>query len=316
MNTHKVLSLAKYLLAIPNYEFAWTVFRNRIPLEDMSYRLTDRSLHFKNYNVRISKKQHHFFLEGLNFVKQLVEQFGAQFDSVKTGDLFIDIGGLRYAVQTWEDLHILNEIFVEGSYNLSLDEEVVVIDIGMNVAMTSLFLAKQTNTVAVYGYEPFEMTFKQAQENLKLNPIVARKIKPFNFGLGKSEETLTVDYLPHMKASMGMNGIPPHMVDDSSRTKIRQASIQIKKVTRVLRDVLKKHPRKSFVAKIDCEGAEYEIIEAMYQENLLRNFKGLMIEWHLKGPLPIIQILKDSGFAVLSTRPRDKFTGFVHAFRS
>ncbi|MDR2839810.1 MAG: hypothetical protein LBV75_00880, partial [Paludibacter sp.] len=67
------------------------------------------------------------------------------------------------------------------------DQKYVVFDIGLNIAVTSLYLSQQKNIVKIYGFEPFKETFLQAEQNLLLNPELATKIQIFNFGLSDAD---------------------------------------------------------------------------------------------------------------------------------
>ncbi len=124
--------------------------------------------------------------------------------------LYADVKGLRFHLETKEELYILNEVFVKGDYAFENNEEFVFIDIGMNVAITSLYFSAKPNCKKIYSFEPFEDTYKQALYNISLNEQ-GKKITAFNYGLGSSERTLEVDYLPEQKGSMGIGGVPGHV---------------------------------------------------------------------------------------------------------
>jgi hypothetical protein len=52
------------------------------------------------------------------------------------------------------------------------------------------------------------------------------------------------------------------------------------------------------VAKIDCEGAEYQIIDALAEAGLLEKVDAFLIEWHGRGDAPIREKLLAAGHAV------------------
>jgi hypothetical protein len=70
------------------------------------------------------------------------------------------------------------------------------------------------------------------------------------------------------------------------------------------------------MAKIDCEGSEYEILDALDQANLLNKFKIVIMEWHEKGPEKLETYLRKNNFTIFSRRPKSKAIGMIYAVRS
>ena len=52
------------------------------------------------------------------------------------------------------------------------------------------------------------------------------------------------------------------------------------------------------VAKVDCEGAEYQIIDVLDRRGLLSKIDAFLIEWHEKGPEEIQDKLVAAGHGV------------------
>jgi hypothetical protein len=69
------------------------------------------------------------------------------------------------------------------------------------------------------------------------------------------------------------------------------------------------------IAKIDCEGAEYEILDALKEADLLSYFDVFMIEWHLLGASDLIHTLSENGFVIFSPQPTQTKVGMVYAFK-
>lgn len=81
-----------------------------------------------------------------------------------------DINGIKIMQRYHTDFLFVSEIFVDNTYYLDLAyDDYVVIDIGMNIGIASLFFAAKKEVVKVYGFEPFEDTYNQAIENFKRN---------------------------------------------------------------------------------------------------------------------------------------------------
>jgi hypothetical protein len=71
------------------------------------------------------------------------------------------------------------------------------------------------------------------------------------------------------------------------------------------------------VAKIDCEGAEYEIIDSLYHSGKLNAIEAIMMEWHRDGPDHLLRVLTNAGFTVLSCSTSDVARqGMIYALRS
>jgi FkbM family methyltransferase len=272
---------------------------------------TDR-LWNADFNLHLHPQKHAFFPKSLHYAKALRNDAGAKFSLTPDDDLLVQIGVLTLHVQSEEDLYILLEIHIEGSYNLHSLRPAIVLDIGMNVGFASLAFAAIPNVRHVVSFEPFPSTFQQALANFRLNPTLQSKITPLNVGLGAASRTLSLEYCDAWRGSMGFDGVPDFL---RVGNQIRNETVQIRSIQEILsRPDLQPPPDTDLIAKIDCEGAEYEIIDALSSAGALPRFKSIMIEWHRKGPASLIQQLQAAGFAVLSQSPRGR-NGMLYAFR-
>ncbi|MFM7768737.1 MAG: FkbM family methyltransferase, partial [Bacteroidota bacterium] len=227
------------------------------------------------------------------------------------GNMVVKVAGLNFNVTAWEELYILNEVFVDGVYNYVSSKEYVLIDIGMNVATTSLFFASKSNCLNVFAFEPFDHTIKHAANNLQLNPLYSDKIRISNVALGFPARTIEVEYAPKYKGSVGIKGTGSHIKDKgllvSSKMVVEDVADHF---TRILNSI-----SVAAVVKIDCEGAEYAILGRLHDSGILSDdkIKCLMIEWHYDGPGPLESILNRHGFQVISLNPNDKTIGMLYA---
>src|SRR5690606_10345393 len=122
--------------------------------------------------------------------------------------LVAHMSGLNLEVTIAEDVYILWEIYCNGSYNYqsSAAKPCVVIDIGMNVGFASLFYSLNKSVSKIYSFEPFLPTYKQALRNIERNKSLSGKIVTHQFGLGRNEENLVVNYAPHQRGRVGIYG--------------------------------------------------------------------------------------------------------------
>ncbi len=230
----------------------------------------------------------------------------------KEGCVAICIAPFVFEINTWEEIFILHEIFVNGIYNLQLREEFLLIDIGMNVGFSSIYFSRLNECKRIIAFEPFAETVIAAQKNMALNPASINKINIHNFGVGYPARTIDVDYSFQYKGSVGINGVAAYAQNTSAPVK---ATLCIADVAIVLEPYLTEATGKK-VIKIDCEGAEYEIVERLAQTGLLQQFDVLMIEWHIKGPAALKSILSKAGFTQLSFNEYSSTIGMLYAFKN
>jgi len=94
------------------------------------------------------------------------------------------------------------EIFAKEVYKfdekLLTKKKYTVLDIGANRGYATLYFAQKPWCEHVYGFELMPETYEYALKSIELNKELKNKIKLFNIGLGKSNETITGYYLPHI----------------------------------------------------------------------------------------------------------------------
>jgi FkbM family methyltransferase len=254
-----------------------------------------------------------FVLFALDSVQLLQTEIRSVFVRDSAGRLRCRIGAHEYYVSTEEELRILVEIHVLGTYNFLLDGPYVVCDIGMNVGFASLYFAARPGTL-VYGFEPLRDTYEAALRNFDLNPGLSASITSANVGLAATSRTETVLFSHERKGVAGNQHTTSFYQERGEKFEPRRVALRA--VTEVLDDILRQHPDRALVLKIDCEGAEYEIIEALHRHGSLRRASVMMIEWHARGPDPLATHLREAGFTMFSFTPYDRRAGMLYASRS
>ncbi|MHC4757448.1 MAG: FkbM family methyltransferase [Planctomycetota bacterium] len=211
-----------------------------------------------------------------------------------------------------EAMGITKEVFLEKDYALKFDKKSVLIDIGLNRGIASLFFAKYANIKNIYAFEPFTPTFELAKNNLDLNPELSKKIKPFNFGLGKSEKILELPYIGKATGSMSTT----HDVCKDEKN-IKTETVVIKDAAKEVSSILNENKTQYVIVKCDCEGAEFEIFERLDEANLIRGIDIVLIEYHFHVPGRLVSILTKNGFAVRTeTLSKKMNTGYIYAVRT
>ncbi len=225
----------------------------------------------------------------------------------------IEVDGLRFNIYTPQSLRILSEVLLHRIYELSVPDKPVVIDIGMNVGVSSLFFAKSLKC-PVYSYEPFEDTCKKAIANIKLNPNYAHKISAFQLGVGSNNRKEEFIFCPEASGDCGIVPIP------ESYRQGRQSymtKVEIRSAAEVVNFVLKKERSRNIVLKVDCEGMEYEIIECLAEAGLLSKIRAIVLEWHRRGdlgdPANLYSTLASNGFVLFGNPHKKSEVGMLYA---
>jgi len=203
----------------------------------------------------------------------------------------IRIHRLRNKIKYWfrtrtSDFGIINEIHVVKEYHKLLryiKPNSKVIDIGAQIGVFSIFASKLAKNVEVYSYEPLKENFIMLNKNIQLNKV-ASNVKAFNFGLsGKGgEREITI-----CEENTGGHGF---YAEGDRKVKIK---------TITLKDVFDKNNLEFCdYLKIDCEGAEYEILYNTPQK-YLEKIKSISMEYHKNDDIQKLkQFLEKVGFKV------------------
>lgn len=259
----------------------------------------------------VSNDRHPLLIASAPYLFEIKKQFPElTLQSHKEGVL-ARFNGLQLYLESSEEFFIVKEVFIEKDYNLLSNTPLVVFDIGMNIGISSLFFGLQNKVQKIYSFEPVLTTYNQALYNLELNKNYSAKIKAFNFGLGGATRTEKVLYNPQAKGNCGIRRELSLVVDQKEASEI---DINIKNVQDVLPDLFAQHPKEKKVLKIDCEGAEYEILQKLNDSNLLVDIDILLIEWHDKGAALLEELLVANNFSVIS-RHLTSITGMIYAFK-
>jgi FkbM family methyltransferase len=255
----------------------------------------------QNFNLLILAK---------NYVLNLDNKFeNLRIENHKEGFLvsFLDVS---IYVESLEEFHILNEVFVNNDYNFITNEKSILIDIGANIGITSLFFSMCNYIDKIYAFEPVKDTFEQAKYNFNLNDEICKVERIKNIGLGENDRKETFLFDKNTKGNTGVRGeLSPSY---SNNPNALERSVQICNASLEIEKILSKTKDKNVIVKMDCEGAEYEIIENLYESNIINQIDVILLEWHDKGSESIEAILTKVGFDIFSLS-LGPITGVIYA---
>ena len=203
---------------------------------------------------------------------------------------------------------IVEEIFKNEEYNFDIGQEAVVIDLGMNIGLASLYFASRDDVAAVYGFEPFKPTYEQALFNFRINTAMMKKIHPFNCGLGETDKELSVQYYPRSPGQMSV----VKTLDETHpnrKHKSHSERVFIKDAAAELKSVLDRHAGAAIVLKCDTEGAEKEIFERLDAAGLLKAIDVILLEYHFSYDQYLVDILRRNAFVCFKQKSADLDSG-------
>jgi FkbM family methyltransferase len=180
---------------------------------------------------------------------------------------------------------IYKEIIVDNVYNLTTEQvkNKFVIDIGANIGTYSL-LAAELGAKQVYSVEPVSATFDQLYKNINIGKY--KNIIPLKYAVSDvSNEFVNIAI----------------MSDNGHNTIYKSENSKQEKVSTITLTELLDKCNDSVVLKIDCEGAEYDIIMNSTAE-IMSKVDRIMLEVHgdmhptYKGHQVLNDKLKSFGF--------------------
>jgi len=223
----------------------------------------------------------------------------------------IEIGGIKFL--PFENLAGFMEIFSRKDYEFGGISNAVLVDVGANLADSTLYCAARENIDKVYAYEPFPATYKIAEANIELNQILASKIELFNYGWSDKNDIIEVAVCDDINCS-AVNTIKPGFAEVTPRFRSKSVHVELKKSSEVLGQIIEKHPDQPIILKMDVEGAEYECFADIVNADLLDKISVILMEWHIEGHECITEILEANNF-IWFNENLSVNTGLLRAYR-
>lgn len=167
-------------------------------------------------------------------------------------------------------IQLIIEIFSDNykilAGKLEFEQDDIVLDIGANEGMFSIFMAKLFPQVKVYAFEPVPRTYYQLIDNIKLNKC--DNITPFNLGAGKKGQTTEL-LIVSKEYSGGSSAVCDF--DPENHEQVVVDLVSLDEVFTML-----KIPQCRLL-KVDIEGSEYEVF---YSSSVLPRVDYLVMESH------------------------------------
>ena len=200
------------------------------------------------------------------------------------------------------DLMALTNVWIRNEYeieNFSIKDDDVIIDVGAHIGLFSLLVSQKSRNGKIFSFEPIKENFSLFNSNLELNHI--KNIFPFNMAVSKNAD-----------------GVELFLSDDDSAHSIFSKKVNSISIESISLQKIFDENKIDFckLLKLDCEGAEYQIIDSLSPEYMDR-IQNMAIEYHFADSRPelvekLITKIKNSGFNI-KTRPHYDDMGFLIA---
>jgi len=200
------------------------------------------------------------------------------------------------------DLMAFTHVWMIQEYsddNFSINNDDVIIDVGAHIGLFALFASQFCKNGKIFCYEPIKENYKILIENIEMNQI--QNIFPNNLAVTKETS----------KVKIFLND------DQSGHSMFTQNKNFVEVDSKSLSDIFIDNGIKECdFLKLDCEGAEYEIVESL-SADLFTKINKTVIEYHMVDTKPelleqLINKLKQFSFSV-HTRSLFADIGFLFA---
>ena len=204
------------------------------------------------------------------------------------------------------DLMALTNVWIIKEYEnekIIIKNNDIIIDVGAHIGLFSLFISQFCKNGKIFSYEPVSENFDLLKSNIDLNEC--KNIFPFRLGISEKSSKIKIflndDQSGHSIVSNNVHH--PSVVIDSILLKEIFDNNEISTCN---------------LLKLDCEGAEYGIINSLPNE-YFDKIEKIIIEYHFADSQPelshnLIQKIREMGFKI-SLKPHFNDMGFLIAIK-
>jgi FkbM family methyltransferase len=217
--------------------------------------------------------------------------------------------GPAFRVRAAMDVWSIKETFLDRFYErcgFVIHPGWTVIDVGAGLGDFTLFAARVEDT-RVLAFEPFPESFALLKENVALNQT--DNVDVFSEAVGSAEGTLLLDLAGGEPLQIQSRNAPVTQPDSQIAVRARSLSEAVLQTGHGTCDLL----------KLDCEGAEYDILMKSSPE-VLSKIQRIVMEYHdgvtFQSHDDLIVFLHSRGYKVdVFDNPVHKELGYLRAER-
>ncbi|KAF6246720.1 methyltransferase FkbM [Nitrosopumilus sp. b3] len=175
--------------------------------------------------------------------------------------------GIKIKIRTKStDLQALVNVFVIEEYQFpgfEIKENDIIIDIGGHIGLFALYATKNCKKGKIFCYEPVKKNYHLLKDNIEMNNI--SNVNHFNLAVSNDQKEIKI-FLSEDDAG--------HSIIQSEKKFEIVNSTTLKKIMDV------NNIEKCNFLKMDCEGAEFKILESLPDEYFIK-IKKIVMEYHL-----------------------------------
>lgn len=171
-------------------------------------------------------------------------------------------------------LGAITEIVTRNEYLLNYfsgQKNKIFIDIGANIGIATIIMAKLNPESIIYSFEPSNNAYNMLLKNIEINNLT--NVRPFNLAVSnKLTKTLTLSIFDTMS---GANSTYSNVKTFSDFYRV-SPTIEIINCISLDEIIDKEKIKDIYLLKIDCEGAEFDIIydSDMFKNKIVKNMVG------------------------------------------
>ena len=186
------------------------------------------------------------------------------------------------------DMTLIYEILLKKSeYNIPRQvNPKVILDIGGNIGITSIYLANKFPQAKIYSFEPLPDNYEILTKNIQSYD----NIEAFNFGLGSEDGDFDA-YLNYDSENFGGVSFYPEAEGVSENSSFK---CKIKNINNAMKEL---NIKSVDLIKIDTEGAEFDILTSL-DTNILTNVSWITGELHGTQDFELLDYLTKIGFSI------------------
>lgn len=218
-------------------------------------------------------------------IEQIRMRNGAKFKVEKT----FDIAELSILTDIWHR-HVYDPVF------LTIQPSDLVVDVGSNKGYFAIYAASKTQNM-IYALEPYPAAFDYLNQNIALNKF--KNITSFNLGLWDRSGSMPF----YISSNSGGHSMRPKPSTIDSMTVPVLTLADFCRQNRI---------EKIDFLKLDCEGAEYDILLNLDRE-FMSKIKKIAMETHEFGnyhPSAVREFLAKNNFQIR------QFAGYLYGWKN
>jgi FkbM family methyltransferase len=164
--------------------------------------------------------------------------------------------------------YLINEIFLNNEYYFKCDNKTpFIIDCGSNIGISILYFKYLYPNCEIIGFEANPYTYEVLQKNVFQNDLKNVKINNLALSNSKSELKFYIDESNYGSLTGSIN---------SNRGGKKELIVNADKLSNYINNI-----DTIDLVKMDVEGAEFNIINDLFNENLISKVNQYIIEYHL-----------------------------------